>query len=72
MHLYYMCLSHYDYAWYSLKEKNWFDFSFFFCTIGSGFKSLKAYGSGFFGMRIKLPNKDTTESSQPSTKYLIF
>ncbi len=40
---------------------------FFFCTIGSGFKSLKAYGSGFFGMRTKLPNKDTTESSQPST-----
>ncbi|GMY36287.1 xyloglucan endotransglucosylase/hydrolase protein 2-like [Fagus crenata] len=27
---------------------------------GTGFKSLKAYGSGFFGMRMKLPNKDTT------------
>ncbi|KAL4649976.1 hypothetical protein ACB092_01G052600 [Castanea dentata] len=29
-------------------------------SSGSGFRSLKTYGSGFFGMRIKLPNKDTT------------
>ncbi|XP_050246913.1 xyloglucan endotransglucosylase/hydrolase protein 2-like [Quercus robur] len=29
-------------------------------SSGSGFRSLKTYGSGFFGMRMKLPNKDTT------------
>ncbi|KAL4649975.1 hypothetical protein ACB092_01G052500 [Castanea dentata] len=27
---------------------------------GSGFRSLKTYNSGFFRMRMKLPNKDTT------------
>ena len=33
---------------------------FFFDGIGSGFRSLKSYGSGFFRMRMKLPNKDST------------
>ena len=41
------------------------NFFFFFPCVcihntGSGFRSLKTFNSGFFGIRMKLPNKDTT------------
>ncbi|WJX85773.1 xyloglucan:xyloglucosyl transferase [Trifolium repens] len=36
---------------------------------GSGFRSMQSYGSGWFSMRIKLPQKDSTEVI--TTFYLI-
>jgi xyloglucan:xyloglucosyl transferase len=57
---------------YHFKAVSLFNIKFLTIVLilGSGFRSMQSYGSGWFSMRIKLPQKDST--AVITTFYVLF